>query len=112
MAIAAALLAVVAGCAVAGVHAKNAPSVPGLSLTPPLQPMLENAGTVDLFPMPLCGDFELEEATIDELQTAMQRGKLTSQQLVLCYLQRTYQTQEYIKYVLHHVSSVAHARRE
>jgi hypothetical protein len=91
--------AVVVGCAVVGVHGKHAPAVPALSLMPPIQPLIENVGTVDLFPMPLCGDFKLEEATIDDIQKALHRGALTSQELVLCYLQRTYQTQEYIKYV-------------
>jgi len=42
----------------------------------------------------------LEEATIDQMQAAMSRGKLTSQQLVMCYMQRIYQTDQYIKYVI------------
>lgn len=44
-----------------------------------------------------CGQFTLEEATIDQMQQAMENGTLTSQQLVLCYMQRTYQTEEYIR---------------
>ncbi len=60
-------------------------------------PLQGNADTPGLFPMPPCGSFTLEEATIDQMQQAMRKGTLTSQQLVLCYLQRTYQTEEYIR---------------
>lgn len=49
------------------------------------------------FPMPLCHGFKLEEATIDQLQEAMEDGKLTSKKLVGCYLQRIYQTDFYIR---------------
>ncbi len=52
----------------------------------------------DLFPMPDCNGFVLEEATIDQLQDAMGKGQLTSLQIALCYLQRIQQTDEYIKY--------------
>nr|XP_036577411.1 amidase [Colletotrichum truncatum]KAF6784382.1 amidase [Colletotrichum truncatum] len=88
---------------VAGVHVSlasctnqtwPAPSAPTL---PSVFPLLDSA---DLFPMPLCGGFELHEATIDQMQAAMEAGTLTSQQLVACYLQRTYQTQEYIHSIL------------
>ncbi|KAK1625222.1 amidase signature domain-containing protein [Colletotrichum phormii] len=51
--------------------------------------------------MPVCaGTFKLEEATIDQMQKAMTDGILTSQQLVMCYMQRTFQTQEYISSVM------------
>lgn len=60
-------------------------------------PLEHNAGTPDLFFMPPCGSFELEEATIDDMQHAMARGDLTSVQLTLCYMQRTYQLQSYTK---------------
>lgn len=70
---------------------------PLFSYTPNLIPLQENAGTENLFPMADCNGFKLEEATIDEMQEAMQTGRLTSVQLVTCYLVRTYQTQEYIK---------------
>ena len=63
----------------------------------PIFPLQENAETSQLFPMPLCNGFRLEEATIDQMQDAMKKGKLTSQQLVVCYLQRVYQTDDYIK---------------
>ena len=55
-----------------------------------------------LFAMPLCNGVKLEEATIDELQSHMSRGQLTSVQIVTCYVQRAYQTGEYIKSVLSH----------
>ncbi|OLN83389.1 putative amidase [Colletotrichum chlorophyti] len=66
-------------------------------IVPSVFPLLDNANSADLFPMPPCGSFDLHEATIDEMQAAMEAGALTSQQLVACYLQRTYQTQEYIR---------------
>ena len=52
----------------------------------------------DLFPMPDCNGFILEEATIDQLQDVMGKGRLTSLQIALCYLQRIQQTDEYVKY--------------
>ena len=60
-------------------------------------PLQQNAGTIGLFPMPLCKGFKLEEATIDQMQQALNQSQLSSQQLVMCYLQRIYQTHEYIK---------------
>lgn len=44
-----------------------------------------------------CNGFELEEATIAQLQEAMETGRLTSVQLVQCYLKRTFQTKPYLK---------------
>lgn len=55
--------------------------------------------TVNLFAMPSCNGIKLEEATIDQLQEYMSQGRLTSVQLVMCYMQREYQTRDYIKYV-------------
>ena len=49
------------------------------------------------FPMPDCDGFVLEEATVDLLQDAMNKGQLTCTKIVLCYLQRIYQTNEYAK---------------
>lgn len=49
------------------------------------------------FPMPSCDGFKLEEATIDQLQEAMSNGTLTSVKIVMCYLQRIFQTDEYIR---------------
>lgn len=55
---------------------------------------------MDLFPMPKCNGVTLEEATIDQLQDAMSTGLLTTQQIVLCYMQRIHQTDMYLKYAL------------
>ncbi|KAF7511729.1 hypothetical protein GJ744_003460 [Endocarpon pusillum] len=71
-----------------------------IGTTTSLFPLQENADTPALFPMPPCGHFNLEEATIDQMQQAISNGTLTSQQLALCYMQRTYQTQEYISSLL------------
>lgn len=62
-------------------------------------PLQQNAGTTELFPMPSCHGFTLEEATMDQMQAAMSSGQLTSKQLVMCYMKRIYQTDQYIKYV-------------
>lgn len=70
------------------------------SLTPPLFPLEQYVDSAALFPMPPCGTFHLEEATIDEMQAAMSNGSLTSQQLVTCYIVRTYQTNPYINSLL------------
>lgn len=91
-----AVAAVAAAAAVSGAQAAS--SCDGLlKYTPNLIPMQENAGSADLFPMGDCFGFKLEEATIDDMQKAMQSGKLTSVQLVTCYMTRTFQTQQYIK---------------
>jgi amidase len=78
-------------------RAATAQSGASFSLTPNLIPLQENAGTDKLFPMGDCFGFQLEEATIDEMREAMERGSLTSVQLVTCYMTRTFQTQQYIK---------------
>ena len=51
----------------------------------------------NLFPMPECNGLVLEEATVDFLQHAMEKGQLTSTDIALCYLQRIYQTNGYTK---------------
>ncbi|KAK7916889.1 Amidase [Apiospora marii] len=48
----------------------------------PLFPLQEHADSTQLFPMPPCGGFQLEEATIDQMQAAMGNGTITSVQLV------------------------------
>ena len=50
-----------------------------------------------LFPMRDCQGLKLEEATIDQLQQWMRAEKLTTQQLVACYLQRIDQTDGYVR---------------
>ena len=57
----------------------------------------ESASPAQLFALPTCNGVKIEEATIDDLQTFMANGSLTSVQLVTCYMQRSYQTAEYIK---------------
>lgn len=55
-------------------------------------------GNLDnLFPMPNCNGLVLEEATVDDMQNAMNKGHLTSTKIALCYLQRIYQTNGYTK---------------
>ncbi|KAF1982106.1 glutamyl-tRNA amidotransferase subunit A [Aulographum hederae CBS 113979] len=58
------------------------------------------AETTALFPMPKCHGITLEEATIDQLQDYMGSGLLTSTQLATCYMNRIYQTDDYINSVL------------
>lgn len=70
-------------------------------------PQTESA---ELFPMPLCKGVTLEEATIDQLQDYMSKGVLTSQVLVLCYLQRYWQVNDFVNGVLEvnpHVFQIA-----
>lgn len=63
-----------------------------------IQPISAEAGRLPLlFPMAPCGLITLEEATIDQLQLAMTNGSLTSQQLVACYIDRIFQTNEYLQ---------------
>lgn len=76
--------------------AKNVSTI----LPPSLFPLEQYADTSGLFPMSPCGAFDLEEATIDQMQIAMANGRLTSQQLVMCYITRTYQTNSYINSLL------------
>ncbi|KAF1356144.1 glutamyl-tRNA amidotransferase subunit A [Delphinella strobiligena] len=60
----------------------------------------QNVTASKLFPMPTCQNLTIEDATIDQLQGWMSCGKLTSVQFALCYLQRIYQTDDYINSVL------------
>ncbi|RSM02098.1 hypothetical protein CEP52_008173 [Fusarium oligoseptatum] len=89
-----------AGLLAAQALAAKPSTEPLFSYAPNLLPLQKNAGSADLFPMGKCNGFKLEEATIDDMQKAMRSGKLTSVQLVTCYLTRTYQTQEYINSVM------------
>lgn len=58
----------------------------------------DNATASHLFAMPACKGVRIEDATIDELQRYLSRGRLTSVDLVSCYMQRSFQTGEYIKW--------------
>jgi hypothetical protein len=50
--------------------------------------------------MPACHGFVIAEKSIEQLQEYMTSGNLTSVQLTSCYLQRVYQTRDYLKYVI------------
>lgn len=72
--------------------------VPSEDLSSPFPYDFPNYKHLDnLFPMPDCNGLVLEEATVDYLQNAMKKGKLTSTMVALCYFQRIYQTNEYTK---------------
>ncbi|KAM0306321.1 hypothetical protein HYE67_002331 [Fusarium culmorum] len=84
-----------------GASAKPSPQdEPLFSYNANLLPLEKNVGSSDLFPMADCNGFKLEEATFTQMQNAMKAGKLTSVQLVTCYLIRTYQTEEYINSIM------------
>ncbi|KAG9496678.1 hypothetical protein J7337_011458 [Fusarium musae] len=95
-------LSLATGLIAQGVSAtpKQSKNEPLFAIQPNMIPLEKNAGSSDLFPMPDCNGFKLEEATFTEMQDAMKAGKLTSVQLVTCYLMRTYQTKEYLNSVL------------
>jgi amidase len=63
-------------------------------------PPEDAAGSAALFPMPTCQGITLEEATIDQLQSYMRNGTLTSKTLLSCYLKRVQQVDEYINSVI------------
>lgn len=63
----------------------------------PMIPLQANVGSPDLFPMPKCKGFQLEEASIDQMQHAMASGQLTAVDLATCYMMRHMQTSQYIK---------------
>ena len=86
-------------------------SVQVLSEPFPYQFPNDTADTIGLFPVPLCNGVHLEEATIDSLQSAMQQKRLSSVQLTTCYLQRYFQTRDYIKYVYYDPLSRSHRLR-
>ena len=50
----------------------------------------------ELFPMSSCSGLVIEEASLDELQDALQNGSTTSVQLLWCYLERIHQVEEYV----------------
>lgn len=92
------LLAAALSAAVSPVLSLDLPFLPGFDQpTVALRPLEQNANTTELFPMPLCGEFNLFEASIDDMQAGMENGTLTSVQLVTCYMERVFQTQQYIK---------------
>ncbi|KAH1341866.1 hypothetical protein KXV68_007532 [Aspergillus fumigatus] len=64
-------------------------------------PLLGTGGS-SLFPMRPCHGIQLEEATIDNLQEYLSSGKLTTLQLLHCYLDRISQTDSYLNAILQH----------
>lgn len=60
-------------------------------------PIAGNNGS-SLFPMRPCRGFQLEEASIDDIQRLLTSRALSSVDLVSCYLERVYQTSNYLKY--------------
>nr|POE93030.1 putative amidase [Quercus suber] len=61
----------------------------------------ENAtGTSQLFPVASCHGVDIREATIDQLQQYLSEERLSSVQLIGCYLQRYWQTNDYINSIL------------
>lgn len=62
-------------------------------------PVLQNGSAVisGQFPMEKCHGFTLEETSIAEIQEELSSGRLTSVDLVLCYMQRNYQIDSYLK---------------
>jgi amidase len=56
-----------------------------------------NASAAAWHAMPLCKGFSIEDVTIDGLQQYMASSNLSSVQLLSCYMQRYYQTNQYIK---------------
>jgi amidase len=59
----------------------------------------QDASPAQLFAMLPCKGRVIEDATIDDLQQYMESGLLTSVDLATCYLQRAFQTRDYIKCV-------------
>jgi amidase len=58
------------------------------------------ANISELFCMPKCGSIVLEEATIDQLAGYMSTGRLTSIQILECYMERFHQVDEFINSII------------
>ncbi|KAI0489858.1 amidase signature enzyme [Xylaria cf. heliscus] len=63
-----------------------------LVLAPFHQHSHANVSPVSLFAMPPCQGFELEETSISQLQAAYHARRLTTAEVVTCYLERIHQT--------------------
>jgi amidase len=74
----------------------GASAAPG-DTTPSPSTSYSNASAAAWHAMPFCKGFSIEDATIDELQQYMAASNLSSVQLLSCYMQRYYQTNQYIK---------------
>lgn len=53
--------------------------------------------TKNPFPMPDCYGFRLEEADIDAIQRTLQSGRLSSRQVVHCYVERVNKVNPYLR---------------
>lgn len=102
-----AILAFSVSIASSVVQAATSGNVSGVLDVDPLQqpfpyyfPSRNLSNGPDLFPMPMCNGIVLEEASIDQLQSYMSTGLLTSLQLLRCYLQRVRQVDGYINSVI------------
>lgn len=60
-------------------------------------PIASDNGCV-LFPMPPCHGVQLEEANIDHPQALMTSRTLSSVDILDCYMDRVFQTSNYLKY--------------
>lgn len=54
----------------------------------------------ELFPMDTCNGITLNDATIDQLQDYFEKGVLTSEDVVRCYLDRYFQVDPYVNGIL------------
>jgi amidase len=66
----------------------------------PYSSLQDAANVSELFSMPTCGDIVLEEATIDQLAGYMSTGRLTSVQILECYMERFHQVDEFINSIM------------
>lgn len=74
---------------------------PGAQLwDPDTDNTVDKARWVNPFPMPLCSGIHLEEASIDDLQAWMSKGRLTARMLVQCYTSRIRQLNKWTRAVL------------
>ena len=61
--------------------------------------MWNNSPIPAMFVMPPCHGIVLEDASIDDLQQFMAQGRLTSFQITQCYIDRSNQLADTVKYV-------------
>ena len=62
-----------------------------------LRPMRALHDSRQPFQMPLCRMHELEEASIETIQSWLEAGSLNSAQLVICYLERIHQLNKHLR---------------
>ncbi|KAM3423510.1 hypothetical protein BST61_g938 [Cercospora zeina] len=88
-------------------HPASTPNISSACLSPDSDvvdyqafPDQNAAETGNLFPTSLCNGQQIEEASIDQIQGYFEQGLLTSQQLTFCYMQRIWQTDDYLNAAL------------